>query len=63
MDLVEKFDAKGKSGAGYHVEVYQQEVENPPCVRSYRLHDGRMLEPITEGKFKIVQTGEKIYRI
>ena len=68
MDLVEKFDAKGKSGASYHVEVYQTPIETPPISQPlgpkiYRLTDGRILDPISEAKFTITQTGEKIYRI
>ncbi|GGC04129.1 hypothetical protein GCM10007205_11640 [Oxalicibacterium flavum] len=62
MDLVEKFDAKGKTGTGYHVEVYQDD-ENPPLARHYKLNDGRLLEPLSDAKFRIVQTGEKIYRL
>jgi len=63
MDLVEKFDAKGKTGAGYHVEVYQDDEEVMPRAKSYKLQDGRTLEPISDAKFRIVQTGEKIYRL
>jgi hypothetical protein len=65
MDLVEKFDAKGKTGAPYHVEVYQtqqDEADEGPG-RSYKLADGRALDPLTNEKFRIVQTGEKIYRV
>ncbi|AKN65790.1 hypothetical protein G5B88_11530 [Herbaspirillum seropedicae] len=68
MDLVEKFDAKGKTGAPYHVEVYQtQQDEADEAVqafsRTYKLTDGRALDPLTNEKFRIVQTGEKIYRV
>jgi hypothetical protein len=68
MDLVEKFDAKGKTGAPYHVEVYQmQQEETDNAVqalnRSYKLADGRALDPLSQEKFRIVQTGEKIYRV
>lgn len=68
MDLVEKFDAKGKTGAGYHVEVYQTPIDMsdtglPPGSKTYQLADGRALDPMSDAKFKIVQTGEKIYRI
>lgn len=68
MDLVEKFDAKGKTGAGYHVEVYQTPIETadalaPPSPKTYQLADGRALDPMSDAKFKIVQTGEKIYRV
>jgi hypothetical protein len=68
MDLIEKFDAKGASGAAYHVEVYQAAVERPdtgavPGPKTYRLDDGRVLSPHSEDKLRIVQTGEKIYRV
>ncbi|RXZ38295.1 hypothetical protein D9O50_01740 [Oxalobacteraceae bacterium CAVE-383] len=67
MDLVEKFDAKGASGAAYHVEVYQTPIENLadafPGPKTYRLADGRALNPHSEDKLRIVQTGEKIYRV
>ncbi|WP_432241389.1 hypothetical protein [Herbaspirillum robiniae] len=68
MDLVEKFDAKGKTGAPYHVEVYQiclDEANEASAVdqRSYKLADGRALDPLSNEKFRIVQTGEKIYRV
>ncbi|MFJ9449243.1 MULTISPECIES: hypothetical protein [unclassified Herbaspirillum] len=68
MDLVEKFDAKGKTGGAYHVEVYQTEIEEadkaaPPGLKTYKLADGRALDPLSDAKFKIVQTGEKIYRV
>ena len=68
MDLVEKFDAKGKTGAPYHVEVYQTPIEEadqaaPQGLKSYKLNDGRALDPLSDAKFKIVQTGEKIYRV
>ncbi|GGI16220.1 MAG: hypothetical protein REI95_10490 [Oxalicibacterium faecigallinarum] len=63
MDLIEKFDAKGKTGAGYHVEVYQDDEGTLPRVKSYKLKDGRSLEPLSDAKFRIVQTGEKIYRL
>lgn len=36
MDLVEKFDAKGKTGAPYHVEVYQtQQDEADEAARAF----------------------------
>jgi len=68
MDLVEKFDAKGKTGEPYHVEVYltqKDEVDDAAAVdrRSYRLTDGRTVDPLTNEKFRIAQTGEKIYRV
>ncbi|MES2025464.1 MAG: hypothetical protein V4448_07910 [Pseudomonadota bacterium] len=68
MDLVEKFDAKGKTGAAYHVEVYQTPIAalDPdllPGAKTYKLADGRALDPLSDAKFKIVQTGEKIYRL
>jgi len=68
MDLVEKFDAKGKTGAAYHVEVYQTPISTPdsdelPGSKTYQLADGRALDPLSDAKFKIVQTGEKIYRV
>ncbi|AMP00885.1 hypothetical protein CAter282_3064 [Collimonas arenae] len=72
MDLIEKFDAKDKSGNGYHVEGYESPIEiaaaggvisSMPGPRTYRLADGRALTQITDGKFVIVQTGDKIYRI
>lgn len=68
MDLVEKFDAKGKTGAPYHVEVYQIQRDEVDSLagtdqRSYKLADGRALDPLTNEKFRIVQTGEKIYRV
>ena len=68
MDLVEKFDAKGKSGAPYHVEVYQTQQDETEDVaqagrRSYKLADGRELDPLSNEKFRIVLTGEKIYRV
>jgi hypothetical protein len=68
MDLVEKFDAKGKTGAPYHVEVYETrltdaDVNAPAGSRTYKLADGRSLDPLSDAKFKIVQTGEKIYRL
>lgn len=73
MDLIEKFDAKGKtSGDAFHVECYESEIEvataggtisSLPGPKTYRLADGRALNPYSEGKFVIVQTGEKIYRI
>lgn len=68
MDLVEKFDAKGKTGAPYHVEVYQRQQDEvdeaaQAFTRSYKLADGRALDPLTNDKFRIVQTGEKIYRV
>lgn len=67
MDLVEKFDAKGKTGAAYHVEVYQTSLEASgggiPGDKIYQLADGRSLDPLSDAKFKIVQTGEKIYRL
>lgn len=67
MDLVEKFDAKGASGTAYHVEVYQTPIERLsdtlPGPKTYRLADGRALTPHSEDKLRIVQTGEKIYRI
>lgn len=68
MDLVEKFDAKGKTGAPYHVEVYQTQQDEADAValafsRTYKLADGRALDPLTNEKFRIVQTGEKIYRV
>ncbi|MDO8306311.1 hypothetical protein [Herminiimonas sp.] len=68
MDLVEKFDAKGKTGTGYHVEVYQTPIDVSdesalPGSKTYQLADGRALDPLSDAKFKIIQTGEKIYRI
>jgi len=67
MDLVEKFDAKGKTGAPYHVEVYQIELDGvgEPAAgqRTYQLADGRALDPLSNEKFRIIQTGEKIYRV
>jgi hypothetical protein len=67
MDLVEKFDAKGASGTAYHVEVYQTPIERAdaplPGAKTYRLDDGRALNPHSEDKLRIVQTGEKIYRV
>ena len=72
MDLIEKFDAKDKSGNGYHVEGYESPIEiaaaggvvsSMPGPRTYRLADGRALTQVTDGKFVIVQTGDKIYRI
>jgi hypothetical protein len=68
MDLVEKFDAKGATGAAYHVEVYQTPIERSetdilPGPRTYKLNDGRALDPLSEDKLRIVQTGEKIYRV
>lgn len=68
MDLVEKFDAKGKTGGAYHVEVYQTPFEEadktaPQGLKTYKLADGRALDPLSDAKFKIVQTGEKIYRV
>jgi hypothetical protein len=68
MDLVEKFDAKGASGAAYHVEVYQTPIERSdtsalPGPKTYRLADGRALDPHSEDKLRIVQTGEQIYRV
>lgn len=72
MDLIEKFDAKDKSGNGYHVEGYQSQIEIPttegsvsslPGPKTYRLADGRALNQISDGKFVIAQTGKKIYRI
>jgi hypothetical protein len=67
MDLVEKFDAKGKTGGAYHVEVYQTALEEAdkavPPGKTYKLADGRALDPLSDAKFKIVQTGEKIYRV
>ncbi len=64
MDLVEKFDAKGKSGTGYHVEVYAAD-EGGTVIgeKVYKLADGRALNPMSDAKFKITQTGEKIYRL
>ena len=69
--LVDKFDAKGKSsGNSYHVLVYQDavpsasgEVEEPLGSRIYQLSDGRALHPLSETKFKIADTDEKILRI
>ena len=48
MDLVEKFDAKGKTGAAYHVEVYQTPISTPdsdelPGSKTYQLADGLSL--------------------
>jgi hypothetical protein len=72
MDLVEKFDAKDKSGNGYHVEAYESQVERStaggsvsslPGPRNYRLTDGRKLNPLSDGKFVIDGTEVKIYRI
>ncbi|MFC5473701.1 hypothetical protein [Paraherbaspirillum soli] len=72
MDLVEKFDAKGASGTGYHVEGYQNPIDastlsdatSPlPGEKIYRLLDGRPLKPISDKKFVIIQTGEEIHRI
>ncbi|WP_211453763.1 hypothetical protein [Collimonas antrihumi] len=73
MDLIEKFDAKGKeTGDAYHVECYENTIERAtangvvsslPVSKTYQLADGRALTPYSEGKFVIVQTGEKIYRI
>lgn len=68
MDLVEKFDAKGKTGAPYHVEVYATPIEEanqatPTGLRTYQLADGRALDPLSDAKFRIIQTGEKIYRV
>jgi hypothetical protein len=67
MDLIEKFDAKGATGTAYHVEVYQTPIERSdaplPGAKTYRLDDGRALNPHSEDKLRIVQTGEKIYRI
>ncbi|MBB5393212.1 MULTISPECIES: hypothetical protein [unclassified Herbaspirillum] len=68
MDLVEKFDAKGKTGAPYHVEVYQIQLDEAGTSaaagqRTYQLTDGRALDPLSNEKFRIVQTGEKIYRV
>lgn len=71
MDLVEKFDAKGKTGGAYHVEVYQTPIDDLAGTESlaalgqktYQLADGRALDPLSDAKFKIVQTGEKIYRV
>jgi len=31
--------------------------------KTYQLADGRALDPLSDAKFKIVQTGEKIYRV
>ncbi|WP_293775565.1 hypothetical protein [uncultured Oxalicibacterium sp.] len=61
MDLVDKFDAKGKSGEGYHVEVYQDDAAEH--AKLYKLKDGRPLEALSDAKFRLVQTGEKIYRL
>jgi len=71
MNLVEKFDAKGKTGGAYHVEVYQTPIDEAELdeqdasigLKTYKLNDGRALDPLSDAKFKIVQTGEKIYRI
>ena len=70
MDLVEKFDAKGKTGGAYHVEVYQMPIDAADTEsaaalgqKTYQLADGRALDPLSDAKFKIVQTGEKIYRV
>jgi hypothetical protein len=68
MDLVDKFDAKSKTGGAYHVEVYQTPIEEaddtaPEGLKTYKLADGRALDPLSDAKFKIVQTGEKIYRV
>jgi hypothetical protein len=68
MELIETFEAKGRSnGARYRVEVYEVEVCEADAgtagPRTYRLADGGALVPYAEGKFTIVQTGEIIYRI
>lgn len=73
MDLIEKFDAKGKdTGIAYHVECYESPIERTtangvvsslPGTKIYQLADGRALNPYSDGKFKIVQTGEKIKRV
>ncbi|AIY42531.1 hypothetical protein LT85_3373 [Collimonas arenae] len=73
MDLIEKFDAKGKeSGNAFHVECYGSPIEiataggaisSLPGPRTYRLADGRALSEYSEGKYVIVQTGEKILRV
>lgn len=66
MDLVEKFDVKGKIGVFYYVEVYQmQQDEVDEVVQvfscSYKLVDGCVLDFLINEKFRIVQIGEKIY--
>ncbi|MEO6921236.1 MAG: hypothetical protein ABI171_19810 [Collimonas sp.] len=73
MDLIEKFDAKGKeSGNAFHVECYEIEIEvasasgainSLPGRRTYQLADGRALKEYSEGKYVIEQTGEKILRV
>ena len=71
MDLIEKFDARGKTGGAYHVEVYQTPINEAEQsdqdaslgLKTYKLADGRALDPLSDAKFKIVQTGEKIYRV
>ena len=72
MDLVYKFDAKGASGNCYHVHVYHDpitassangEVNELPGPKSYQLSDGRALHQLSETKFEIVHTSEKIFRV
>lgn len=72
MDLIEKFDAKDKLGNGYPIEGYESPIEiaaaggvisSMPGPRTYRLTDGRTLAQIPDGKFIIVETDDKIYRI
>lgn len=72
MDLVDKFDAKGKSGSSYHVLVYQSPVTVPKASgevdellgpKTYQLSDGRALHPLSDTKFEIVHTSEEIFRI
>ena len=72
MDLLYKFDAKGASGEGYHVDVYQSpivvssangKVSELPGPKTYQLSDGRALHPLSEEAFEIIHTGEKIIRV
>lgn len=72
MDLVDKFDAKGASGSSYHVHVYHDPItasstsggiNELPGPKSYQLSDGRHLHQLSDTKFEIVHTNEKIFRV
>jgi len=72
VDLVDKFDAKGKSGSSYHVLVFQNPVTVQKASgdvaellgpKTYQLSDGRALHPLSDTKFEIIHTNEEIFRV
>ena len=72
--LVEKFQAKGTTGAVYTVHIYQKVIESRPLAgppkelggtKSAVLSDGRHLNWVDDGNdtFQILDTDEIIKRI